>query len=243
MKVLSIGNSFSQDAHNMLHTLAKANGVDIETINLYIGGCKLVTHWENIENNKADYDLERNGGLAERKISIEEALSLEKWDVITLQQASAQSQSFSTYTPFLENCAKFVREKCSDAQIRFHQTWAYENDYFKDNPRENDSKQKSMYNNILTASKQAGETISAPLIRAGVAIQAVRENVAEFSYKDGGFSLNRDGFHLSRDYGRFIAAYTWIYELTGVFCDKVPFENLDKNLTEKIIETIKDALK
>lgn len=243
MKILSIGNSFSQDAHNMLHTLAKANGVDIETVNLYIGGCKLVTHWENVENNAALYDLERNGDAGERKISIKEALLLENWDVVTLQQASAQSQSFDTYTPYLENLAAYVRELCPKAKIWFHQTWAYENDYFKDNPRENDTKQKSMYKNILTASKQAGEVISAPLIRAGVAIQAARDNVAEFDYKNGGMSLNRDGFHLSRDYGRFIASYTWVYELTGVWCDNVPFEILDKDLTKKIIKAVKDALK
>lgn len=242
MKILSIGNSFSQDAHNMLHALAADNGIVIETVNLYIGGCKLQTHWENIENNLADYDLERNGGAAERKISIEDALALEDWDVITLQQSSAQSQHFSSYTPYLENIAKYVRERCPKAKFYFHQTWAYENDYFKDNPRENNSKQKVMYNNILTASKTAGETIDAPLIRAGTAIQAVRENVAEFQYANGGMSLNRDGYHLSYDYGRFIAAYTWVYELTGVWADNVPFDNLDKDITAKIIETLKKAL-
>ncbi len=242
MKILSIGNSFSQDAHNMLYTLAKANGVDIYTVNLYIGGCKLQTHWENIEKNVADYDLEINGGECVRKISVEEALSLEKWDIITVQQASAQSQNFSTYTPHLENIAKYVRECCPKAKIWFHQTWAYENDYFLDNPRENDAKQKGMYQNILKASKMASEAINAPLIRANVAIQAVRENVPEFNYANGGMSLNRDGYHLSYDYGRFIAAYTWLYELTGVFGDNIPFENLDKELTAKITETIKQVL-
>ncbi len=227
----------------MLHTLAKANGIDIETVNLYIGGCKLVTHWENVENDAALYDLECNGGEGERKISIKEALGLEDWDVITLQQASAQSQTFSTYTPYLEKLAEYVRTNCPKAKIWFHQTWAYENDYFKDNPRENNSKQKEMYQNILKASKQASEAILAPLIRAGVAIQAVRDNVAEFSYKDGGMSLNRDGFHLSRDYGRFIAAYAWVYELTGIWCENVPFENFDRDLVEKITKAIKDALK
>lgn len=243
MKVLSIGNSFSQDAHNMLYRLAQENGVEMQIVNLYIGGCKLQTHWENIENNTADYDLERNGGVAERKISVEEALTLEDWDIITLQQASAQSQHFSSYTPYLENIAKYVREKCPGAKIWFHQTWAYENDYFKDNPRENSSKQKIMYGNILTASKQAGEVIDAPLIRAGVAIQAVRENVAEFQYANGGLSLNRDGYHLSRDYGRFIASYTWLYELTGVWGDNITFENLDKELVKKITKVVKEALK
>lgn len=243
MKVLSIGNSFSQDAHNMLYRLAQENGVEMQIVNLYIGGCKLQTHWENIENNSADYDLERNGGVAERKISIKEALTLEEWDVITLQQASAQSQHFSSYTPYLENIAKYVREKCPDAKIWFHQTWAYETDYFADGFREDTAKQKGMYQNILTASKQASETIDAPLIRAGVAIQAVRENVPEFDYANGGLSLNRDGYHLSRDYGRFIAAYTWLYELTGVWGDNIPFADLDKDIIGKITAALKVALK
>lgn len=243
MKVLSIGNSFSQDAHEMLHALAVANGVELDSTNLYIGGCKLQTHWENIESNSTDYDLEINAEKEIRKISIEEALTLEEWDVITLQQASAQSQMFSTYTPHLENIAKYLREKCPNAKIWFHQTWAYENDYFKDNPRDNTTKQKGMYNNILLASQKAGEAINAPLIRAGVAIQAVRENVPEFNYANGGISLNRDGYHLSLDYGRFIAAYTWLYELTGVCGDIVEFDDLDKELTTKIILAVKKALK
>ncbi len=142
MKVLSIGNSFSQDAHNKLYTLGVANGVEIETVNLYIGGCKLETHWANTQSNAESYDLERNGGAAERKISIEEALGLEEWDVITLQQASAQSQHFSSYTPYLENIAKYVRERCPNAKLYFHQTWAYETDYFADGFRESTDKQK-----------------------------------------------------------------------------------------------------
>ena len=243
MKVLSIGNSFSQDAHNMLHNLAIANGVSIETVNLYIGGCKLQTHWENIENDKADYDLEPDGGAAIRKISIKEALALEEWDVITLQQASAQSQHFSTYTPYVENIAKYVRQRCPDAKLYFHQTWAYENDYFAESTRKDATKQKNMYNNILKASATASEVIDAPLIRAGVAIQTVRENVPEFDYTTGGLSLNRDGYHLSLDYGRFIAAYTWLYELTGVWAENIPIENLEKKLVTKITEVLKKELK
>ena len=217
MKVLSIGNSFSQDAHNKLYALAKANGVELETVNLYIGGCSLERHWANIENNAADYDLEINGGPCVSKISIKEALLLEDWDVITLQQASTYSQNFETYTPYAENIAKYVREKCPKVKLWFHQTWAYESDYFANDERENKTKQKSMYENILTASKKVSEVIDAPLIRCNVAIRAVREKVPEFDYAGGGLSLNRDGYHLSYDYGRFIAAYTWLYELTGVW--------------------------
>lgn len=48
MKILSIGNSFSQDAQRYLHRLAKHEGVQLKTVNLYIGGCSLQRHYENI---------------------------------------------------------------------------------------------------------------------------------------------------------------------------------------------------
>ena len=37
MKILSVGNSFSQDAHRWLHHIAGLSGVSMETVNLYIG--------------------------------------------------------------------------------------------------------------------------------------------------------------------------------------------------------------
>ena len=40
MKVLAIGNSFSNDAMRYLHGIAKADGVDMKTVNLFIGGCR-----------------------------------------------------------------------------------------------------------------------------------------------------------------------------------------------------------
>ena len=86
MKLLSIGNSFSTDAHFYLHRLAKLNGVDLYTANLFIGGCSLQTHWLNVTEDNAYYDYEINGNTAERKISIAEALAECEWDVVTFQQ-------------------------------------------------------------------------------------------------------------------------------------------------------------
>ncbi len=52
MKILSIGNSFSQDAHRYLYEIAKKDGVDVKPVNLYIGGCSLRTHYINMLENK-----------------------------------------------------------------------------------------------------------------------------------------------------------------------------------------------
>jgi hypothetical protein len=128
MKILSIGNSFSHDAHVWLHSYAGKLGYDITTANLYIGGCSLETHWRNFENNTPSYDLEINGGTGESKISMPDALLMDNWDVITLQQASGFSGMFESYEPFLSNLAKAVRIACPDSALYFHQTWAYETD-------------------------------------------------------------------------------------------------------------------
>lgn len=65
IRILSIGNSFSQDAQRHLHDLAKCEGVTIETVNPFIGGCTLERHYRNMAGNRREYTLEVNGLRAE----------------------------------------------------------------------------------------------------------------------------------------------------------------------------------
>ena len=91
MKVLAIGNSFSNDAMRYLHAIAKADGEELKTVNLFIGGCPLSRHYANMHNDAADYDFEYNGERTGIKVSIKQALQRDVWDVVTLHQASSQS--------------------------------------------------------------------------------------------------------------------------------------------------------
>ena len=70
MKVLSIGNSFSQDAQKYLHRLAKQDGVELKTVNLYIGGCSLQRHYLNMLDDNAFNDFGSPVTESERKIVI-----------------------------------------------------------------------------------------------------------------------------------------------------------------------------
>lgn len=79
MKVLSIGNSFSCDAHRYLYELAKEEGVEIETTNLYIGGCSLEMHFENLINDSKNYLVFQNGCETQKYFSISEALLSDDW--------------------------------------------------------------------------------------------------------------------------------------------------------------------
>jgi len=74
MNILSIGNSFSQDAQRYLHRIARADGVDLYTCNLYIGGCPLSRHYQNMLADSRAYELEVNGERTGFFVSIKEAL-------------------------------------------------------------------------------------------------------------------------------------------------------------------------
>lgn len=238
MQILSIGNSFSQDAHKWLHKLAEDNGIFLETVNLYIGGCSLKRHWENVKNDASDYDFQHNGGDSEYKIGIMEALKLRKWDIITLQQVSQDSGIYETYEPYLSSLVSTIKSVTPDAKLYFQETWAYEIDSTHSGFANYNNSQEKMYRSIKSVSKIASESIGATLIPTGDIIQALRETVPEFDYKNGGLSLCRDGFHLSLDYGRFAAAATWLKTITGKKITTENFEDFNPALIKKIINTV-----
>lgn len=242
MKLLSIGNSFSTDSHRFLHSLAEQNDVNLDCYNLFIGGCSLETHWQNYAENNAFYDLEINGEEATRKTSINEALSMEKWDIITVQQASAFSGIFDTFIPFLIDLVAVIREKVPTAKIYFHETWSYEIDSLHEGFLNYNSNQKEMYLCIKESSKKANDLINAEIIPTGDIIQFVRENIPEFDYKNGGLSLCRDSFHLSEDYGRFLAGAVWFKKLTGKNLKEQPFQEVDFNIIKKLITVVNEKV-
>ena len=241
MKLLSIGTSFAVDAQRWLHILAKQNGIDLQLGNLYIGGCSLDTHWKNIEENAANYTYYVNGAEEGCPMSVAEAFALDTWDVITVQQASHNGGEPQTYVPYLSDITAYVRAAQPQAKVYFHQLWAYEVDsdhpcfatYHRD--------QGEMFRRIRDASLMAIKLIDAELLPSGEVIQALREQLPEFDYPNGGLSLNRDGFHLSADYGRFAAAATWLYTLFGqpIAVDGMAQYGFDTALLEKIIAVVK----
>lgn len=243
MKILSIGNSFSQDAHQWLYDVCKSAGKEIYNANLYYGGCSLYAHWHFYVNDAAEYDYEIKGEPV-RKITLREALTLEEWDVITYQQASHDSGIYDKYQPFLCDLHKVVKEACPNAKFYIHKTWAYEIDSPHGSFVLYNHDQKYMYECLSNAYAKAAESIGVDVIPAGDVIQYLRDNTKEFDYKNGGLSLNRDGFHLSLGYGRYAASLTWYCKLFGGNANDVSFapeicedENL-VNVIKKAVDTV-----
>lgn len=235
MKVLSIGNSFSQDAHKWLKGICEKGNVEADFVNLYIGGCSLETHWYNFENNIAAYDYELNGTFL-RKCSIEEALSEGNWDIVTFQQVSQLGGVEESYNPYLLNLYNAVKSLRPNANFYMHQTWSYEIDSNHSGFANYGNDQQRMYDCVKNAYKRAATLINVPIIPAGDVIQHLRENTHEFDYKNGGLSLNRDGFHLSYTYGRYAAALTWYATLFNADTSNVDFiPRVDGEITDKTL--------
>ncbi len=243
MKILSIGNSFSEDAQAYLHMLAEQRGIDLTTVNLAIGGCSLQTHWENVEQNNANYLYGVNGGAwAEQLVTIKEILESEQFDAVTLQQVSGFSGQYETYQPYLNDLAAYVREKQPGADLYFQRTWAYEWGSPHGHFPLYECNQRKMYDALCAASAQACLAIGATVIPAGTVIQTLRETVPAFDYANGGESLCRDSFHMSVTYGRFAVALCWLATLTGKKVEPMPFGELDDGLIAEIARIVNEVV-
>ena len=226
MKILSIGNSFSQDAQRYLHRLALKEGVNMKTVNLYIGGCPLRTHYLNILDDKEAYDFQFNGESTGLKVSIRKVLASEDWDYVTLQQASRNSPSFSTYTPYIEEVADYVRMYCPKAKLLIHQTWAYETGSVRLANLERFGTDAEMFAAVEECYDKAAELIEADgIIPAGRAMLTAAQTGIE--------KIHRDTYHASLGAGRYLLALCLFKYLTGRDISENAFDDFDVPVTEE----------
>ena len=208
MRVLSIGNSFSSDAHKYVARVGAAAGVGILNCNLFIGGCRLERHYENMLSSEAAYGLRFfDKEDDEHKISLDDALALDDWDVITVQQASRSSVDIATYEPYLAPLVAHVREKCPRAKIYLHKTWAYQDgsEIIATTPF---ADSEDMFAAVDKAYAEAEKLAHFDgVIPSGAVMQELVRQ---------GLVMHRDGYHASLGLGRAALALTWVKCLSGV---------------------------
>ena len=235
MDILSIGNSFSQDAQRYLHRIAEADGVDLKTFNLYIGGCPLSKHFRNMLSEQQAYTLEMNGTSTKFHVSLKEALLNREWDVITVQQASHLSMDYETYQPYLDELVAYIRKYVPKAKIAVHQTWAYEQGSPRLHEKMNYASYKEMLRDVVGAYQKAAEHIGADLlIPSGEVFGAMLEKGIE--------RVHRDSFHASLGLGRYALGLTWYRFLTGKDVSENTFDALDEETPAEQIAIAKQSV-
>ncbi|MGO3653598.1 MAG: DUF4886 domain-containing protein [Sphingobacterium sp.] len=224
MKVLAIGNSFSEDAlEDYLHELATDAGKKMIIGNLYIGGAPLELHLKNAHNNLAAYSYRKIGldgnKNTTKQVSIEQALADENWDYISLQQVSSYSGKYEVVMQSLPNLWTYiVAHVHSDTRLVYHQTWAYQQDSNHDGFKNYQEDQLVMYDSIMSVTSRLDDTGDyAYVIPAGTAIQNGRTSSV-------GDHFTRDGYHLDLDIGRYTAALTWYGKLFDLNPNKTDYK-------------------
>ena len=203
MQILSIGNSFSQDAQTYLYRMAK----NMFSVNLFIGGCSLETHFRNMMGDKNAYSLEICNLRTGFSMSIKEALLSRAWDVITIQQASPQSYKYDNYFPYVEELAAYVRKMCPRAKLYIHETWGYETG--------SEKIEKHGFRTMEEMSEKVFETYARVAEKIGVdgIIPSGHGLLALHKAQDK--PVHRDGSHADLGIGRYMLGCIWYETLMG----------------------------
>lgn len=215
IKVLAIGNSFSEDAiESHLYQIGLNNGDTLLIGNLVIGGGSLELHDSNASQNNPTYSyrkIVKGVKTVSKGVTMEKGIMDEDWDYISLQQVSHDAGCYNSYFPYLPRLIDYVKRYAinPDMQFMLHMTWAYSQGASHSGFTKYDRNQQTMYKEIVsTVNKVASELQIPVVISSGTAIQNARTSSL-------GDTLCRDGFHLERTYGRYTAACVWYEVLTG----------------------------
>ena len=214
LKILTIGNSFSDDAMEYVYNIAKAAGIEnVELGNIRRDSCTLDMHINSLKNDDPTKYIFRhwvNGASAWNHVwgkndaacaaSVKDVFEMGiEWDFVVMQQVST-STDYSAVTELIS----LVKPYCPNAKLAWHMTWAVKSD------------NGTAYNNIVNATKTQILPIEDIdiIIPTGAAIQN-----AKASALDNDLLYRPDGKHLSYGMGRYIASMTLFKTLTGLSID------------------------
>ena len=209
LKVLAIGNSFTDDPTAYLDDLVISSGIDRSKLCLYvgvIGGSSLQT-WAEKYNSNETVDIARKVGLASVSTvsgTLKQIFS-QDWDIVVLNQLSSLAINYGSLNPYLKSIRSFIRQDCTNQKvcIAWQSVWSYYKDY-TDSP-----KGIIGWSNLCSVTKeQINKDGIDIIIPTGTAIQNARGSSLNTAH-----DITRDGHHLAFGVGRYVAACTWFQVL------------------------------
>lgn len=243
LKVLLIGNSFSQDTCYLSYQAAKAMGIEnVKIGNLYIGAGSISDHiYKHKHGATAELQTTTDGKWVKASATLETAVTSDNWDYIIIQQVSPLSGEASSFES-ANALVDIIEPLCPSARLAWNMTWAYQSTFNDSRFDRYDRDQGKMYQAIVSATQS--KIVTNDRIEIIVPIGTVIQNVRTSYIGD---TLTRDGYHLNEQLGRQISSLALVHALTGVSIDGVNTTNYDKITDEKAlvvaIEAIKNAIK
>ncbi|MBR2635071.1 MAG: DUF4886 domain-containing protein [Clostridia bacterium] len=247
LDILLIGNSFCTGFPDEMCGVFKAAGVKTNIYSVYYSGCTLEQHWTWHVNGEKNYRLryhkQEGGHSDDTKVSLDFCLEKRDWDVISLQQSfhANLSQDYQDLLDRTESYAKnlydYLRQKNPEAKLYWHQTWAYEVGFQRNELHMKDvAMQNKMQENIRAASHKVVTDNGVAISPTGEAWVFARANPLV------GDTLTRDQYHDGPEGGgQYLNACTWLETLTGISCIGNPWRPSYALSETKIIELQKAA--
>lgn len=243
LKILAIGNSFTINATTYLPLLLNnLNNDSICIARLTRSGCSLKMHWNNYETNSPDYDFyysdQGKWRLSEIK-TINEALRLFDWDIITIQQVSGYAGVYKSFQPYLDNLVGVFHAGNPDAKLAWHYTWAYTPWTKHPDFSQYDCDSEKMYESIIDACDKASANFDIKIPSATL-IKRMRE---EYPEVENGFS--EDGYHIVDDRALYALSTLWYEVLVRPYCGLSGLENtqLPYNVSAETMQRAFDIIK
>lgn len=238
IKVLCIGNSFSEDTVSYAAEIAVSLGfADVLFANLYIGGCPIHKHYDNMKNDLPAYKYGKNRGDGWEytpEFKIRDAIRDEKWDWISIQHGSSYGGRYTEKDSYahLAELVSMVRE-CADpdTKIAFNMTWVSEPSYDHPETIAFERDQNRLFETVCIVTKQVVLPIHGidRVCPTGTAVQNARGTALNGR-------MSRDGYHMSHDVGRYIAGLVFVRSLTGVSVENTAWR--PEGVTDADIELV-----
>ena len=213
IKVLMIGNSFSISCTRHLPQVAEANGHRLDLASLYIGGCSLERHCRNIEAAatnatfkpyRFDRFVEGRHVVEKAAANIPDALAMDKWDFVTIQQASHLSWDKSSYHPWGDALVAKIRELAPQAAILVQETWSYPP--WDKRLKKFGFDQVEMYARLHDAYREFAGKYEFGMIPVGTAAEICPDRNSLFTKRD---------FHFNHEEGEYLQALVWHAAIFG----------------------------
>ena len=180
IKILTIGNSFANSVMASLRQVVAADpSCKVKIVGANLGGCPFKRHWENFEKSEKDPSFKPYAG---KKKTLQELLTSDKWDIVTIQQASPSSWRAETYQPYADNIIAAVRKLAPTAEIVIQQTWSYNAADRRLNPKNAKGwkiSQTGMYEKLTAAYLDLAKKHNLRVIPSGDAVQLFRKAMGD----------------------------------------------------------------
>ena len=184
LRVLTIGNSFSASvSRNLPWLVASVPDCRIILTGAQIGGCSLERHWKewqtaekNPEHKPYSVVEIDSANLPPRvkgeRGNVNSLVKNNRYDIITIQQSSANGWKYETYQPYADNLIAELRRYQPQAEIVIQQTWSYRADSARLKAWKMTNEE--MYRKLEAAYRQLADAYGFRMIPCGCAVQIFR---------------------------------------------------------------------